>query len=71
MNTLTSNDIIRFKDGNRLNCHISNIYKVSRVENIELNRMGYNNAPKTVKPTIALIAKIADKKSQIRQEQNQ
>jgi len=67
---LTSSDIIRFKDGNTTNCHINNLEKFNRVENIELNRMDYKNAPKSIKPTIALIAKIANKKIQLKQRAN-
>ena len=63
---LNSSDIIRFKDGNTLNCQISNLQKFNRTEHITLNKMDYNGAHKSIKPTIELIAKISNKQAQLR-----
>jgi hypothetical protein len=35
---LGKNDVIRFKDGNPLNCEFSNLHKVTRAENMTLNQ---------------------------------
>lgn len=63
---LTPADVVRFKDGNRLNVDPSNLEKITRAEHHYLNQLGHNTAPPEVKPVIhalaKLQAKVADRK---------
>lgn len=49
---------LRFKDGNPLNCDVSNLEPVSNQEHMVLNNMGFNQMPEEVKPIVLNIAKI-------------
>jgi len=60
---LTSADVVRFKDGNRLNIDPANLEKITRAEHHYLNQLGHNAAPPEIKPTIHAIAKLQAKVS--------
>lgn len=50
--------VIRFKDGNQLNCSPDNLEQVSRQVHLYLNRNGYTEMPVEVKPSMMVVAKI-------------
>jgi len=52
---------IRFRDGDRANFDINNLFLVSNSENISLTLMDHAAADESLKPTIELIAKITSK----------
>jgi len=53
---IPKNMIVRFKDGNKLNCTIDNLELINRQENLTLNKMDYNNLPEKLKPTAMALA---------------
>ena len=57
---------LRFKDGNILNCEVSNLEPVSNQEHMILNQMGYNQMPDEVKPVVLNLAKIDVKTQNLR-----
>ncbi len=59
---------LRFKDGNILNCEVSNLEPVNNQEHMILNQMGYNQMPEEVKPVVLNIAKIDVKTQNLRKE---
>ena len=65
---LKPSDIVRFKDSDPLNCHISNLEKFNRAEHMELNRLNHKTANPDIKPTIAAIARVTVKTSQLRKD---
>ncbi|MCP9270312.1 HNH endonuclease [Xenorhabdus sp. XENO-1] len=54
---LPAGNIIIFKDGNQLNCHIDNLLMITRQEHVILNKV-YPNAPAEYKQTTAYLARI-------------
>lgn len=50
-----------FKDGDKLNCTLSNLLLVSRTELLILNMHRYREAPEEVKPSILALAKLEAK----------
>lgn len=58
-------DVVRFKDGNKLNFDPSNLVKLSRAEHHFLNQLDHNNAPDELKPTLNLLAKLKAKTGEI------
>jgi hypothetical protein len=58
-------DNLRFKDGNRMNCDISNLEPVTNSEHIRLTQLGYNQMPDEIKPVIVNIAKVEAKAHQL------
>ena len=56
---LTSKDVIRFKDGNPLNCDISNLELITKKDNMLKNSI--QNYPEEIKTTIRLIHKLNKK----------
>ncbi len=50
--------VLRFLDGDKLNCALSNLELISKVENLHLNQLGYSDAPKQLKPTIKALAQL-------------
>ncbi len=50
--------VLRFLDGNKLNCALENLEAVSLAENLHLNRMGYADAPAEARETTMLLAKV-------------
>lgn len=50
-----------FKDGNKLNCALSNLLLVSRAELLSMNLHRYSEAPEEVKPSILALAKLEAK----------
>jgi len=63
--------LIRFKDGNSFNITIDNLEKVSFSEHHFLNKLDYNKAPKTLKPTLKLLAQVQTKTSECRKKLNE
>lgn len=55
---ITPGYIIRFKDGNKLNCRLSNLIEINRQVHCYLNKNGYNETPEKFKPTFIAIAKV-------------
>jgi len=62
---LKPGDVLRFKDGNKLNCQLLNLEKFSRSEHVRLNQMHYNDMPGDMKPVILNIARIQAKAGQL------
>lgn len=58
--------ILRFKDGNTLNCRIGNLELISRSLHCRLNKLRYNNAPAKTRPTLKLIAQIQARCSELK-----
>jgi hypothetical protein len=56
---LNKGDVVRFKDGNKLNCTIENLELVSRSENMIKNTI--HRFPEEVKSTIKLLTKLKKK----------
>lgn len=50
--------IIRFKDGDKMNCEIGNLEMVTKAENLRLNQRHYNESPEELKPTIKALAQL-------------
>lgn len=50
--------MLRFKDGDKMNCVPSNMHLMTRGMNATLNKLGYSDAPEELKPTVHLICKI-------------
>ncbi len=51
---------IIYKDGNPLNCKLSNLHMVSRHELALLNKLGYKNAACEVKPSVLALVKLRE-----------
>ena len=49
---------VRFKDNDKRNFDINNLFLVSRGEHIRLNQMGYSEQPEELKPIVINIAKL-------------
>lgn len=62
---LKESEILRFKDGKRLNCQLSNLEKVNRSEHARLNQMEYNAMPEEVKPVILTLARLQAKAGEL------
>jgi len=50
--------ILRFKDGDKLNCDISNLELVSRALHLHLNRKNHAEQPDELKPAVRAIAEL-------------
>lgn len=50
--------IVAFIDGDKLNCDPENLMLISRAELLTLNRYGYREMPKELKPTILAVSKL-------------
>lgn len=50
--------IIRLIDGDPTNCDPGNLMLVTRAEHLHLNRLGLNNYPNELKPTVVALAKL-------------
>lgn len=63
---------VRFKDNNKRNFDIDNLFLVSRGEHIRLNQMGYSEQPEELKPIVIGIAKLDqanfDKTKQLKEQ---
>lgn len=55
---LNDGEIVRFRDGDKLNCDIDNLFKVDRALNFALTRLGYNDAEPELKQTILILANL-------------
>lgn len=53
--------ILRFKDGNKLNCNIENLELLNRREHLYLNLLQYDKKPEEIKPSVLAIAKLNSK----------
>jgi HNH endonuclease len=53
--------IIRFVDGDKLNCVIANLEMVSHAEHLHLNRNGYSDTPEELKPAVKAIVQLSIK----------
>lgn len=62
--------VIRFLDGDKTNCVLENLACVSKAVNARLNKIGYNEYPNELKPTVMLIAKVKTKAGE-RRKNNQ
>ena len=63
---------VRFKDNDKRNFDINNLFLVSRGEHIRLNQMGYSEQPEELKPIVINIAKLDqasfDKSKQLKEQ---
>lgn len=59
--------ILRFRDGNSLNCRIDNLELMNRSLHVRLNKLQYRAAPKAIKPTLHLVAQIQSRFSRARE----
>lgn len=50
--------VVFFLDGDNLNCDPENLIAVSRAELLNLNRLGYKDAPAELKPSLLLMSKL-------------
>ena len=55
---LDKKEVIRFKDNDKLNCEPDNLYKVTRHENLLLNKADYANEHESLKPVVKSIVHI-------------
>ena len=67
---LKQGDVVRFKDGNKLNFAPENLVKISRAEHHFLNQLGHNTAPEELKPTINVLAKVKAKIADHKRSEN-
>ena len=58
--------LIRFIDGNQLNCSLDNLEQVSRPMHLYLNRNGYGEMPGRLKPSMKAVAEIVVKVAALR-----
>lgn len=56
---LTKNDVIRYADGNPLNCHIENLHRLTRSESLRLNH-NRQKASESLKKTWAVVKTFED-----------
>lgn len=57
--------VVRFLDGNKLNCAIENLEMVSKAVHLRLNKMNYSALPADVKPTAKACAELEVKTFEI------
>jgi|SaaInlV_150m_DNA_2_1039686.scaffolds.fasta_scaffold24475_2 hypothetical protein len=50
--------IVKFTDGDRLNCELENLFLASRALHAHLVRNNYNDAPAKIKPTLLALSKL-------------
>ena len=62
--TTPKGHILRFIDGNRLNCTLENIECITMAENAVLNKARFSSYPVELRPTIRLQVQIAMKRSE-------
>lgn len=55
--------LLRFRDGNRLNCDMDNLHLVTRQVHCYLNKNGYSSVPADLRPTMLAVAEIQCKVS--------
>jgi hypothetical protein len=60
--------IVRFKDGNKLNCDPANLFTLTRALHVRLNQMGYTDTPDEYKMTVLGMARIKDRVGRIKRE---
>jgi len=60
--------MVRFADGDKLNCSPDNLELVSKRENLYLNNNGYSDLPEELKPTMKALAKVEIKVSSLLKE---
>ncbi|MPW31839.1 HNH endonuclease [Agarivorans sp. B2Z047] len=53
--------VFLFKDGNQLNCDISNLELITRAEHLRLNQHNYKQSYEELRPTILCIVKLESK----------
>jgi hypothetical protein len=53
--------VIRFKDGNKLNCVLENLECFDRAENLQLNRLDVNNQPVEIRDPLKSIVRLEHK----------
>lgn len=63
---LEKGEILTFIDGDKANCVLSNLEKVTRQEQVRRNKMKINSYPSELQPTIKLIAKVQAGASKIK-----
>ena len=61
-------DVITFKDGNRMNCNIENLEKIDRGLFMTLSKLNYVNEPIELKPTIKSLTELQIKARKIQTE---
>lgn len=62
--------MVKFIDGDRLNCELENLELISRAENAILNKMRFSSLPAELQPSARLLAKVYTARSE-RKEQTQ
>lgn len=62
---IPTGDVIRFNDGDKLNCDVDNLEKINRQEHMAFNKAGVNEAHDDIKPTLKLICKLDVKARQM------
>ena len=60
--------VVSFVDGNNKHWQIKNLMLITRAELLQMNKIGYKNAPDEIKPSILALAKLKTKMGAIRRE---
>ncbi len=60
--------VIRFLDGNKLNCILENLGLFTRAESLQMTRLGFGDVPDEFKPTITAMAKLDAKRFELVRE---
>lgn len=63
--TLKDDDVIRFIDGNRMNCEPKNLELFNRSEHMLLNKMNINDFPHDIQPIAKNIVRVQAKAAQM------
>jgi len=53
--------VVRFKDGNKLNCAPENLVLLTRREHMQITRSGFSDVPKHLKPSVLEIGRLESK----------
>jgi hypothetical protein len=55
---IPSGHIVAFKDGNKLNCSLENLYLMPMKKNLQRNRSSFNEYPESIKTTVKILNKL-------------
>lgn len=53
-----SDRVVGFRDGNRFNCHISNLELITRAEAEQRRQLGFHRVPADLRVNIRVLAKL-------------
>jgi len=63
--------VIRFLDGDKLNCVLENLGLFTRAESLQMTRLGFSDVPDDFKPTIIAMAKLDSKRFELARAQSE